>query len=332
MNPKHILINRTDAIGDVILTLPLAGYLKAQFPQSKISFLGRSYTQSVITLSSHVDAFYNWDDYARLSAKEQVEQFKALQADVILHVFPRKEISQLAKKAGIPMRIGTSHRMYNRFTCNKKVNFSRNKSDLHEAQLNFKLLAPLGLNEIPELKALTAYYGYPDAPLPLNQGTEYIQSKQRKVILHPKSQGSAREWGLENFARLIDLLKAQNIQVFISGTQADGEAMRDFLEEKKQDITDLTGKLSLNEFIAFISHCDALVAASTGPLHIASALGIQAIGLYAPMRPIHPGRWQPVGQKAQALYLDKTCNDCRKTLQCACIQSIQPEQIVQLIG
>jgi heptosyltransferase-3 len=64
---------------------------------------------------------------------------------------------------------------------------------------------------------------------------------------------------------------------------------------KHPEVINLTGKLSLQQFIAFINHCDVLIAASTGPLHIASALGKKAIGLFAPMRPIHPGRWKPIG-------------------------------------
>ena len=41
--PKHILICRTDNIGDVVLPLPLAGYLKQRFPDARIGFLCRAY-------------------------------------------------------------------------------------------------------------------------------------------------------------------------------------------------------------------------------------------------------------------------------------------------
>ena len=73
------------------------------------------------------------------------------------------------------------------------------------------------------------------------------------------------------------------------------------------------------------------MAASTGPLHIAAALGKVAVGLYAPMHPIHPGRWAPIGEKAGYLVLNKMCNDCRKSMDCKCIRDIQPLQVIEKI-
>jgi heptosyltransferase-3 len=56
-NNPVIIISRTDSIGDVVLTLPMAGIIKQFLPQSNIIFLGRNYTKDVIALSEHVDEF-----------------------------------------------------------------------------------------------------------------------------------------------------------------------------------------------------------------------------------------------------------------------------------
>ena len=105
--------------------------------------------------------------------------------------------------------------------------------------------------------------------------------------------------------------------------------MKDFLEKHRARVTDMTGKLSLAELLVFINSCDGLVAASTGPLHIAAALGKRAVGIYAPMRPIFPQRWAPLGANATYLVLDKTCEKCRKSGDCECIRAIRPEQVVE---
>ena len=95
---------------------------------------------------------------------------------------------------------------------------------------------------------------------------------------------------------------------------------------------DITGIFSLPQFIAFISQADYLIAASTGPLHIASSLGIGAIGIYPPIRPMHPGRWQPIGKKAQALVINKSCSDCRKNPHsCICIDQVNAKQIADIM-
>lgn len=150
------------------------------------------------------------------------------------------------------------------------------------------------------------------------------------MILHPKSKGSAREWGLENFSKLITALDKNRYAVYISGTAQEGELVKSLID-RHPEVTDLTGKLSLQQFIAFINHCDTLVAASTGPLHIAAALGKKAIGLFSPMRPIHPGRWKPVGKQAAYLVFDEDCEDCRNKKECHCLLKIEPADVINLI-
>jgi len=59
------------------------------------------------------------------------------------------------------------------------------------------------------------------------------------------------------------------------------------------------------EFVSFIAHADGMIAASTGPLHIAAAMNKIALGIYAPMRPIFPTRWAPLGKMLVTLCLTK---------------------------
>jgi heptosyltransferase-3 len=328
--PERIILSRTDSIGDVMLTLPMAGILKEHFPGCTIIFLGKSYTKAVIEACEHVDQFVDWDQLGKKSEIEKLEAVKLLKADAIVHVFPRKEVAQLAKQAGIPRRIGTTGRLYHWTTCNERVRFSRKRSDLHEAQLNIKLLKPLGIDKIYSTDELVSYYGFTRiAPL-ANEFASFIDKSKFNLIIHPGSRGSAREWGIDNFASLIKLLSGNKYKVFISGTAAEGESLRTFINEHPL-LNDLTGKLKLDELISFIAAADGLVAASTGPLHIAAALGKKAVGLFAPMRPIHPGRWAPLGKNAEYLVLDKECEACRKSLDCACIKAIQPMQVKAIL-
>lgn len=329
-NNPIIIISRTDSIGDVVLTLPLAGIIKHYIPNCKLIFLGRNYTKDVIALSQHVDEFINYDAILKLNATEQLAAFKKLNATHIIHVFPVKEIAQLAKKVGIQNRIGTTNRLWHWFTCNVRIKLSRKNSDLHEAQLNTKLLTPLGIDKLFSVEELATFYGFTKIPTLEKHYADLIDATKTPIILHPKSKGSAREWGLDNFSNLITQLDKTKHQLFISGTAQEGELVKDLIS-KHPEVTDLTGKLSLQQFIAFINHSDVLIAASTGPLHIAAALGKKAIGLFAPMRPIHPGRWKPIGNQATYLVLNKNCSDCRKTMDCQCIRDIKTSSVINLI-
>jgi ADP-heptose:LPS heptosyltransferase len=251
---------------------------------------------------------------------------------VAIHVFPNKDIAWLCKRAGIQHRIGTRNRWFHWLTCNHRVALSRRHSALHESQLNLALLRPLGLKHLPGLAAMPVYLRlHPAAPLPAVQQS-WLKPGLAHIILHPKSQGSAREWDLEKFGLLARRLHQQGCQVFVSGTIQEQALLKDWLEQNRAYITDITGKLTLPELVSFIKACDGLVAASTGPLHLAAALGIHALGLFPPMKPIHPGRWAPIGPKAEYLVLEKDCQDCRyDPAACHCIRQLSVEAVYQRI-
>ena len=74
---QKIILSRTDSIGDVILTLPMAGILKEMFPQCKIIFLGNDYTCEVVALSDHIDEFISWDTVLKQDGTEnKIEYLK----------------------------------------------------------------------------------------------------------------------------------------------------------------------------------------------------------------------------------------------------------------
>jgi heptosyltransferase III len=326
----HVVLSRTDSIGDVVLTLPLAGIIKTHYPNCEISFIGRTYTEPIIALSKYVDHFINWDHLELLSTLEQVEKLKVLQVDCIIHVYPNKQIARAAKKAAIPSRIGTSHRTFHWFTCNELVSFSRKKSDLHESILNCKLLKPLSI-DAPDFKEVINFIGYNNSPVPTTEIENLIDKKKINIVLHPKSKGSAREWGLENYQELIDILPKDRFKIFITGTAKEGEVMQDFLTRNQNNVVDTTGKFGLKELIAFLSLTDCIVAASTGPLHIASVMGKCAIGIYPPIRPMHPGRWAPIGKNVHVLVKPGSCNLCRKTGNCICMKEINAADVKKIL-
>jgi heptosyltransferase III len=322
--PKNIIISRTDSIGDVILTLPVAAVLKKHFPEIKIGFLGKAYTRPVIEACKYVDTFIDINVFL----KDDTIQINGEKPVAILHVFPVAAIAMRALQLHIPLRIGTTNRFYHWLTCNKLVKLSRKHSLLHEAQLNLKLLKVFGIINNFSLQEIGKLFGL-EKLKPLPEKFKNLISKDKyNLILHPKSLGSAREWGLSNFIMLIRLLGTSRYRIFISGTEKEREALQPVFNEVGDAVTDISGLMNLDEFISFISHCDGLVANSTGPLHIAAALGKDALGIYPPMRPIHPGRWAPLGPNARTFVLDKFCNDCKNNNKlCQCIMQVEPQWI-----
>jgi ADP-heptose:LPS heptosyltransferase len=328
--PKHIIISRTDAIGDVVLTLPLAYYLKQKFPAAKITWLGRTYTQTVIKACSYIDNFVNSDEWDLTHTDAVSNALKVLNADAIIHVFPNKHIAKAAKQAGIKTRIGTSHRLYHWLNCNQLVNLGRKNSPLHEAQLNISLARYFGI-DVPTLDELKQ--------LPILLDTisfvpfDFLANEKKKIIFHPKSRGSGKEWLLDYYLQLIDMLDADTYQIIICGTSEEGAKMGTALTNLPAHVVNLIGKLSLADYLSLMQQCTGLLAAGTGPLHLAAGIGVNALGLFPPTRPIHPGRWAPIGRKASYLCIDSACETCKtNSSTCECMQLLTPKMVFDKIA
>lgn len=296
----RIIVSRTDRIGDVVLTLPLCALLRSQLGAQVVA-LGRSYTRPLLEASPHVDEVLDWDAVSERDATVQRDFLRATGADAIVHVFPRPDIARAALAAGIPLRIGTSHRWFHWVTCNALEHFSRKRSDLHEAQLNVRLARRLLGPSVPSLAVLTSLTTIaPRVSLPAAVSARLREDRFR-LVLHPGSSGSAREWPLERWATLAESLDPARVQLLITGSAAEGVALREWMSALPAGVVDLTGRLDLAELIALLARVDGLIAASTGPLHLAAAAGVHALGLFAATPPIHPGRWAPLGPRAEVL-------------------------------
>ena len=306
--PSSIAISRTDSIGDVIVTLPLCGFIKKYSPNTRITFIGRSYTQAIVEACPFVDEFVNFDKHSESNLK----------VEACVFAFPDGEVMRWVKAQSVKKRIATGSRIASWKFANDRVFFSRKNSDLHESQLNFHLLYPFGVKNIPTLEEIREWHVLkPQVESPIQ-----LEPNKRSVVFHMLSKGSALNWSVQQYQELTALLPAADFNIYITGTEEEGVRIRkDF--QFDSHIIDLTGKLSLPQLIAFISSCDTLVAASTGPLHIASALSIRAIGLYPSRRPMHPVRWMPLGSNAS--YLEDGNSEQKESLE------ISPEAILKMI-
>ena len=314
---NRIIISRTDGIGDVALTLPLCRWIRTTFPKATLVYLCKNYTAPLVSCFRPIDNIITFEDLATM---DPLTRRNTLKADLIIHVFPNKTVSKWAKQAGIPQRIGTSHRWFHLLYCNRLVSFTRKKSGLHEAVLNFNLLTPLGLKALPDFKTIK------------DIGSEfYIKEEnrfpyERFVILHPKSQGSAIEYPLQKYRAVAIALVAAKYQVLITGTLKERMEVGDSFDGIS-GVRNVMGEFTLSEFISLIQQSEGVIACSTGPLHLAGLMNRKALGLFSPRVPIHPGRWKPLGLNARALVYDEGCKKCSKGIPCTCIQNIPVEAI-----
>lgn len=332
LSKKRIILSKTNRIGDVVISLPVASLLKQAAPDCHITMLTTKYTQLLPAYFDAIDEVICWDEETIQS--NPVAALRAQQADIIIHLRAKKDIVKAAKMAKIPLRIGSTNRLYNWFYCNKLVKVNRKRHvPWHDAQLDIQTILPLTQQEMPSKEKIASLMQFKSIPTS-EKVLSLLSPNKFNLILHPKSVTDAgkREWPLEYFAKVITTLNPEQYNIFISGTEKDGEAVRKLLCEPYPFVHDLTGKLTLEEFIQLIQKADGLVAGSTGPLHIAASLGIHTLGLYTPTPGHDPTRWGPLGKQANYLITDKIdCRACNPKSICPCIRDITPEKVIQHI-
>lgn len=331
MPTPHVLLSRTDAIGDVTLALPMAGAIKRHLPGARVSFLGRAYTRPVIEACEHVDGFLDWASVAEAGPEAQAALLRGCGASHVIHVNARRAECRAAQRAGIPVRIAMARRWWGLIHSNRWVTFGRRASQLHETQLNLRMLSALGIREVPDLQGVAGLYGLTRAR-PLPPALERRLDPGRvNVVLHPRSAGHAPEWGVANFARLMRRLPRERFHVLVTGSARERDEVAGLLPLDLPHVSDLMGALELHELIALLGRADAIVASSTGPVHLAAAQGTVAVGLYTARPSKNAARWGPVGPHSHWLEHDPRCPTCLRGEECDCCSRIPVERVVHVL-
>jgi heptosyltransferase-3 len=319
----HLLLSRTDAIGDVCLTLPAIGWLKSQRPDWMISILVKPYAEPVAQACHWLDAVFVLPD--DLNVQQTVAWLEDLNIDHLVHVFPNRMLAKAGKQAGIQKRSGVFGRPFHWLTCNNLVWLSRANSRQHEALLNIQLLAKLLGLPAPSFadlqQHLLAWGGLPAWPA-------HHQAQSKQVILHLYSRGSGREWPIAHFATLAHRLVALGYQPVVTGTKADAQSFSQDAALFPNETLNVMGQDSLADLLKRISQAAGLVASGTGPLHMATLTGCPSVGLFPPRQNIDSLRWGAIGPASANLELNKRCELKCRNKSCACMAAITPVQVI----
>ena len=281
-------------MGDVLLTTPVSTALREAFPGSKNYWLVRPYAAPLLEHNPDVDGVLvdrggSTRELANLVRKEHF--------DVAIVAYPRWRTAWALWQAGIKERIGPASKWYSIFFTDK-IWQHRSEGKKHEADYNLDLLAPLGV----------APQRYPTR-LVL---TEEERSSARKtleshrlsfskpiIMLHPGSGRSSARWPLTHFMQLGDKLQADGCDVVVTG--GPGEDYQSIMIDQMHRIPVFiaAGSVSIRQLAAIYSWADLVVTNSTGPLHLAVALGVPTVSVYSPIPTCHPQRWGPYPSYAE---------------------------------
>ncbi len=285
---ENILIVRTDRLGDVLLTTPVSTALRAMFPRARISWLVRPYTAPLLEHNPDIDHILvdRGDSPGRLADRIRDERF-----DAAIVAYPRWRIVWALWRARVPVRIGPANKAYC-ILLNRRIRQRRSKGAKHEADYNLELLKPLGAS----FKRYPTRYVATDAEREAARRlleTKGISGAKPVAILHPGSGGSSARWPLGHFTELGDRLQAAGCDLLVTGGPGEDHEGAMAGKMRRTPAFVAPGSVNLRELAAILSRADLVVTNSTGPLHLAVALGVPTVSIYSPVPTRHPARWGP---------------------------------------
>ena len=329
---RRFLIVRTDRIGDVILTLPMARVLKRCRPGAHVAMMIHSYTSELAGSDPDVDQVIPVDSHSPSFART-IAELRRSRFDVVFHTNPRPRFALITALAGIPVRVGTGYRWYS-FLFNRRVFEHRKDARRHELEYNLNLLQAVGCDgpwddvrpriAVDEGQMAKARRALAEAGVPAGA---------KLVILHPGSGGSARDWSPRHFATLASMLAAHDgLAVLMTGGKDEEALVAGIRAVCPLPVRSIVGSLSIREYAALAKLASVFVANSTGPLHVAAAVGTPVVGLYPQIRPLSAARWGPYTDR-KIVFTPKgfpeNCDKCdgSRGAHCECMDSIAPADV-----
>ncbi len=326
----RILIVRPDKLGDLIATLPMASAIKRAMPDAHVTFMVRDYTAPLLEIAPEVDETVIFDPLAK--PREKIDLFRSIRTDTVFFPVSKFDLAFYAKLAYKPKRvgsIGTGYRLYSMLYTHR-VYEHRKKSKRHEAEYNVRMLSEIGIEAQTPLTRLEL------RPNDHQRADENIVSlfgkqSQKYCVLHVGSGGSSFEWPIERYAEFAKWVAQRlSLPIVLTGLRSERETLLSVSEvmERHGAAVRLFVDKPMLELAGLLSRASLVLASSTGPGHLAAALGTPTLGLFPLIRPLSKARWGFRGDLVSNIEPQEppkpTCPECKE---CECMQAITTMQV-----
>ena len=142
---------------------------------------------------------------------------------------------------------------------------------------------------------------------------------RRLIGIHPGSAGNACNLPSEVYGELAaQLLRETGCALIITGTSAEEKLLDCWSGEilKSGRVWNSMGRLDLRQLACVIAEMSVYVCSSTGPLHIASAVGGATVSPFCPEPPLNATLWGNVGGGVARVIEPKACPRTRSGVAC----------------
>ncbi|MBD2034640.1 glycosyltransferase family 9 protein [Leptolyngbya sp. FACHB-321] len=336
---RNLLVMRLDNIGDVLMTSPALGALKAALPAARLTLMASPGGAQAAAVLPWVDEVLPcralWQDLGKLGFDPDREQAfiqtlrdRQFDAAIIFTSFSQTPhpAGFMCYLAGIPLRLGQSKEWGGSvLTTEVKAGLDT----MHQVERNLRLIEAVGFpvsDRSLRIQIPTAAQHSAAAKL-LEQG---LKPDEPYILLNPWASCQSRNYAADRFAVAAQQLAAKTgYRVVVTGVANDRAHSAPLLEQLGTCAIDLIGHTSLAELSALIARASLMLSNNTSTMHLADATRTPSVILFAGTE--YECQWQPRHTAARLLRQPTDCSPCYAftcpfKLECL---DIAPEQVVE---
>jgi heptosyltransferase I len=275
---KSIAILRLGALGDVCLTIPLIRTLQRHLPQTEIVWIiSRAMYAFVEGLSGVrfiiVDKPKSLKDYWRC-----YQMFKQYHFDALLVPQATMRSNLLCMLINAKQKYGYK-RLHSRDGQRFFVNRTVTALPEHLLDSFMRFAEPFGITD----KVI-------DWQLPLSEADWQWAKQQLSVYpgkwlaICPAASKPERNWFIDRYVQVVNELADHwefNVVLIGGPSELEKQMAKEIRQQLKTNCVDLVGKSTLKQLTTVVGCSDVVISPDTGPAHIATAMRIPVVGLYA---------------------------------------------------
>jgi heptosyltransferase I len=293
--PASLCILRLSAIGDCCHTLAVVRSIQAHWPETRITWIIGKLEATLLSDIPGIE-FVIFDKKSGAAAYRALwSRLRGRRFDALLHMQAALRASLASLSIGSGVRLG----------------FDRGRAiDFQWLFTNRRIAARRNEHVLDGLFGFADALGVPrgtlrwEIPVP-DEAREFAErhlpGARRTLILSPCSSARLRNWrnwAASRYAEVADHARERHgLRVVLTGgpTDLEREYGREIARLMGQEPLDLIGRTDLKQLLALLHRSTALICPDSGPAHMATAVSLPVIGLYATSNPKRTGPYLSQG-------------------------------------
>jgi heptosyltransferase I len=288
---ERFLIVRLTALGDILHTVPAVAALRAAHMQAKIDWVVERKWAPVLEGSPALNEVIPFDRRSIWNAIECVQRLRGNRYTCAIDFQGLYKSSLLAMLSSAGRRIGFDRHWAREEGAAMFYTEPVIPTGRHIVELNYSLAERAGAKrpETPEHPLRVPAGGAASIRARLQEagvGGEY-------AVIGPGGSWRAKCWPAKRYGEVCRAIESETgLRVVV----IEGPGEKPIVEEVCRAAAPahpVAMRTTIEELMGLLAHARCMIAADSGPLHLAAALGTPVVGLYGPTDPARNGPFTP---------------------------------------